>query len=89
MPVHSKGNKRYKFRNDFLQPSISDHDVKFGHKVFRLSFCKCLYGLDEMISPKCRISISYMLIYASILSLVLDFFIDVKFLNDLKSAWLN
>ena len=86
MPDHSKGNKRVKFYRNFIQSRITDHDVKFGHKVFRLSFCQCLYDLDKKISPKLRISISYLLIYASILSLVLDFFIDVKFLNDLKSG---
>ena len=90
MPQHRQNNEQYSFVHDFLRPTLTNDDVVFGHKVFRMPTLgtECLRNLDKKMSPKFRIFISYMLIYASIMSLVLDYFIDVKFLNDLSTETL-
>ena len=90
MPKLSKSNQQYSFVHDFVKRTITDDEVIFGHKVFRLPTLGTAYlrKLDGKMSPKCRIIISYTLIYASIMSLVLDYFIDVKFLNDLTTETL-
>lgn len=84
-------NNRYAFYRDFLAEKITDEDVRFGHKIFRLpnpAKWKWLYRLDSWLSPKSRIIISFMLILTSILGLLADFFIDIKFLQDLSTETL-
>lgn len=84
-------HNRYAFYRDFLVEKITDEDVRFGHKIFRLpnpAKWKWLYRLDSWLSPKSRIIISFMLILTSILGLLADFFIDIKFLQDLSTETL-
>ena len=86
MPLHQADNESCRFIADFILSPIAEDDVTFGHKVFRLPTFgfEYLRLWDKAISPKLRILISYFLIYASILCLVLDNFIDIKFLSDLS-----
>ena len=90
MPRHRQDNEQYSFFYDFVRATLTNEDVVFGHKVFRLPTLgmECLRNLDKKMSPKFRIFISYFLMYASIMLLVLDYFIDVKFLNDLSTETL-
>ena len=89
--VDGDGNNTYAFYQDFLAEKITEKDVRFGHKIFRLpnpGKWNWLYRLDNWLSPKSRIIISFTLILTSILGLLADFFIDIKFLQDLSTETL-
>ena len=63
--------KRYKLRKFLFQDKIEPDDVTFGHKIFHLPTFRLewLRKVDQKISPRARILLSFLIIYSSLLAL--------------------
>lgn len=87
LPPDVHDTDKYKLRKFLFQDKIHPDDVIFGHKIFHLPTFRFewLRKIDQKISPRARILLSFLIIYSSLLALVGDFFIDVYFLHGLST----
>jgi len=87
LPPDVDDTDKYKLRKFLFQDTINPDDVIFGHKIFHLPTFRFewLRKIDQKISPRARILLSFLIIYSSLLALVGDFFIDVYFLHGLST----
>ena len=87
LPQGFQDTDRYKLRKFLFQDKIEPDDVIFGHKIFHFPTFRLewLRKIDQKIPPRARISLSFLIIYSSLIALVGDFFIDVYFLHGLST----
>ena len=87
LPQGFQDTDRYKLRKFLFQDKIEPDDVIFGHKIFHFPTFRLegLRKIDQKIPPRARISLSFLIIFSSLIALVGDFFIDVYFLHGLST----